>query len=133
MWYGKLALIMTIFSCALSWGLYEMSTVITAPSGGNIAWQQAHIQAMASNYSSISNLNNGQDPNPALIFGDFITGVTVLLNAIAVAGNSVLGGGLSSVLQGIPGIDQNITWVVQIIYGSSEVLLWIYVVSNRSL
>ena len=133
MWYGKLAIIMTLFSFSLSWGLYEMSTVITAPPGGNLSWQQQHIKDMAGNYTSISNLNNGQDPNPALIFGDFITGLTVLLNALAVVGNSLLGGGLVSVLQGITGIDQNIMWLIQIIYGSSEALLWVYVVSNRSL
>lgn len=124
---------MTVFSLSLSWGLYEMSTVITPPPSGNIAWTQQHIQVLAQNYSSISYLNNGQLPNAALIFGDFIVGLTVLLNALALAGNSVLGGGLASVLQGIPGIDQNITWLVQIIYGSSEVLLWVYVVANRSL
>ena len=136
MWYGKIAIIMTIFSLSISWAAFEVislypnTNIATSP---NVAWTQTHVQAMAGNYSSIVNLNNGQTPNPALIFGDFITGLTVLLNAIQIAGNAALGGGLSSVLQGIPGIDQNITWLVQIIYGSSEVFLWVYVVANRSL
>ena len=134
MWYGKVAIIMTVFSIAVSIGMYQMillyPNAITSP---NIAWTQSHLQAMAGNYSSISNLNGGQDPNPALIFGDFIVGITVLLNAIAVAGNAIFGGGLASILQGIPGFDQTQVFIVQILYGSSEAFLWIYVVANRSL
>ena len=123
---------MTIFSFAITFGLYEISTLY--PNSG-IAnnWTQTMVQNMATSYSSVSNFNNGTNPNPALIFGDFIVGLTVLLNAIAIVGNAALGGGPASILQGIPGIDQNFTWLVQIIYGSSEVLLWVYVVSNRSL
>lgn len=133
MWYGKIAIIMTIFSFAVTFGMYEMSTIVTPPAGASNNWTQKMVQNLAGNYSSVSNFNNGQSPNAALIFGDFITGLTVLLNAIAIVGNAALGGGPASILQGIPGIDQNFTWLIQIIYGSSEVLLWIYVVSNRSL
>lgn len=131
MWYGKIAIIMTIFSISLSWAMYEIGTIYPI-SNPNTAWTQAHITAMAGNYSAIQNLNGGNSPNPALIFGDFISGLTVLLNALTIAGNAALGGGLASVLQGIPGIDNNITLLVQVIYGSSEVLLWVYIVAFRS-
>jgi len=123
---------MTIFSLATTWGMYEISTLYN-PSGILNNYTQQRVHDLAGNYSSISNLNNGQNPNPALIFGDFITGVTVLLNALAIAGNAALGGGLVSILQGLPNFDQGSIWLVQILYGSSEVLLWIYVVANRSL
>jgi len=124
---------MTVFSFSVTFGMYELSTIITPPPDAAHNWTQDMVKNMAGNFTSISNLNNGQDPNPALIFGDFITGLTVLLNAIAIVGNAALGGGVASVLQGIPGVDQNIKWLIQIVYGSSEALLWIYVVSNRSL
>lgn len=123
---------MMVFSISLSWAMYEIGTLYPLPSN-NDAWTESHIKAMVGNYSSISNLNGGNSPSPALIFGDFITGLTVLLNALLLAGNSVLGGGLSSVLHGIPGIDYNISLLVQVVYGSAETLLWIYVVANRSL
>lgn len=134
MWYGKIAIIMTLFSIGVSIGMYQVTTlypnVINSP---NVAWTQQHIKDMAGNYTSISNLNNGQNPNPALIFGDFIVGLTVVLNAIAVAGNAVFGGGPSSVLQGFPQIDITTTWLIQIIYGLSLGLLWVYIAANRSL
>lgn len=131
MWYGKIAVIMTIFSISLSWAMYEIGT-IEPISNPNNAWTESHIKAMAGNYSNIVNLNGGNSPNPALIFGDFISGLAVLLNAFIITGNAALGGGLSSVLQGIPGIDYNMSLLVQVIYGSSEVLLWVYIVAFRS-
>ena len=126
---------MTIFSFSVTFGMYYMSTLGNTynPNGILNNWTAQQVKAMAGNYSSISNLNNGQDPNPALIFGDFITGLTVLLNALSIVGNAALGGGLASILQGIPGFSQNEIFILQIIYGSSEALLWVYVVANRSL
>ena len=84
------------------------------------------MQTLASSWSSVSNQNGGQNPNPALIFGDFITGLTVLLNTLA-------GGGVTTILQGIPGVDSSVILLVQIMYGSASILLWVYVVANRSL
>ena len=132
MWYGKLSVIMMLFSISLSWGMYEICTLYPI-SNPNVAWTQSHISEMATSYAAISNLNGGNNPNPALIFGDFISGLTVFLNALLVAGNSAFGGGLSSVLQGIPGIDYNISLLVQIIYGSATVAIWIYIVAFRSI
>lgn len=125
MWYGKVAIVMFIFSFALTFGMYYINTLYNQPAI-SANWGLSQIQSLASSWSSVSNVNGGQDPNPALIFGDFITGITVLLNTLA-------GGGVTTVLQGIPGVDSSVILLVQIMYGSASILLWVYVVANRSL
>lgn len=125
MWYGKVAIVLFLLSFCLTFGMYYINTLYNQPAI-SANWGLSQVQSLANSWSSVSNVNNGQNPNPALIFGDFITGLTVLLNTLA-------GGGVTTVLQGIPGIDNSIILLVQIIYGSSSILLWVYVVSNRSL
>ena len=125
MWYGKVAIVMFLFSFSLTFGMYYISTLYN-PSNILNNWGLTQVQTLANSWSSLTNVNGGQNPNPALVFGDFLTGATVLFNTLA-------GGGVTAVLQGIPGIDNSILLLVQIIYGSSSILLWIYVIAFRSL
>lgn len=125
MWYGKVAIIMFLFSFATTFGMYYVNTLYNQ-SAISANWGLTQVQTLASSWHSLQNVNGGQNPNPALIFGDFLVGATVLFNTLA-------GGGVTAVLQGIPGIDISVIYLVQIIYGSSSILLWVYVVANRSL
>ena len=124
MWYGKLSIIMFLLSFSLLFGMYYINTLYNVPAISQ-NWGLAQVQKLATSWSSVSNLNGGNSPNPALIFGDFIVGLTVLLNILA-------GGGVTTILQGIPGVDNSVFLLVQILYGSSTVMLWIYVVAFRS-
>ena len=124
MWYGKLSIIMFLFSFSLLFGLYYINTLYNVQAISQ-NWGLAQVQKLATSWSSVSNLNGGNSPNPALIFGDFIVGLTVLLNILA-------GGGVTTILQGIPGVDNSVLLLVQILYGSSTVMLWIYIVAFRS-
>ena len=125
MWYGKIAIILFLFSFSLTFGMYYINLMYNQ-SAISHNWGLSQVQALASSFSSVSNQNGGQNPNPALIFGDFIIGLTVLFNTLA-------GGGVTTVLQGIPGVDSSVTLLVQIIYGSASIILWVYVAANRSI
>jgi hypothetical protein len=127
MWYGKCAIIMTIFSFASLFSMYFISTLEpTSDMASNPNWNLAQVQKLATSLSALTNLNAGQSPNPALLFGDFLVGATVLFSVLS-------GGGVTTILQGIPGFSITMLYLVQIVYGSSCALLWVYVISNRSL
>src|SRR5690242_5130482 len=123
MWYGKVALIMVLFSFATLFIMYYVNTYYNNP---NISanWNVAKVRELVGNFTSLQNLNAGQNPNPALIFGDFLVGATVLFSVLT-------GGGVTTILSGFPWFDTNLQYIVQIIYGSSCGLLWVYVIANR--
>lgn len=125
MWYGKVAIIMVLFSFATLFMMYYINTVFNVAAISS-NWNLTKVQQLVTSFSTLTNLNAGQNPNPSLIFGDFLVGATVLFSVLS-------GGGVTTILQGIPFFDSNIQAFVQIIYGSSCGLLWIYVIANRSL
>lgn len=123
---------MFIFSFATTFGMYYINEIYNQPAITH-NWGLSRVQALVNSTSSLQNLNGGQSPNPALVFGDFLIGVTVLFNllgTIAVAGFA--GGGLAAVLSGFPGFSIEMQWITMIIYGSSSACLWIYIISFRS-
>lgn len=125
MWYGKVALIMVLFSFATLFMMFYVNTYFNnAAISAN--WNLAAVQNLATTFHTLTNLNAGQNPNPALIFGDFLVGATVLFSILS-------GGGVTTILQGIPFFDGNMLFLVQILYGSSCGVLWVYVIANRSL
>ena len=125
MWYGKIAIIMFLFSFATTFSMYYINTLYNDPTLSS-SYQLANVSALAANWTSVQNQYGSSNVNAALIFGDFLIGVKVLFSVLS-------GAGVVSVLQGIPGIDNSVLLLVQILYGSSSIILWVYVVANRSL
>lgn len=125
MWYGKVAIILTIFSFFTLFFMYYVNTYYnnTAIAAN---WNLSAVQHLVHLFADLTQLNAGQDPNPALIFGDFLVGSTVLFSVLS-------GGGVTTIMQGIPFFNNDMLMLVQIIYGSSCGLLWVYVIANRSL
>lgn len=118
---------MTLFSFATLFGMYEISTLYpTSDMAAKSNWNLTAVRSLVSTFSTLTNINAGQNPNPALIFGDFLVGATVLFSVLS-------GGGVTTILQGVPFFDGNILMLVQILYGSSCGILWVYVIANRSL
>lgn len=66
-----------------------------------------------------------QQVNTNLIFGDFISGLTVLFGILT-------GATISGMLSVLPFVDVSIQLLVQIIFSLSSLFLWVYIVSNRS-
>lgn len=125
MWYGKVAIILTLFSFFTLFFMYYVNTYYgSAAIATN--WNLTGVQHLVNLFSDLTQLNAGQDPNPALIFGDFLVGSTVLFSVLS-------GGGVTTIMQGIPFFNNDMLMLVQIIYGSSCGLLWVYVIANRSL
>lgn len=81
-------------------------------------------------YTSLKTLANSfavnQQINTSLIFGDFLAGLTVMAGIF-------IGAPIANALNGLPFVDTNILLLIQIIYGSSNLALWVYIVSNRSI
>lgn len=118
---------MVLFSFASLFGLYYMS--ILFPSSDLATknnWNLAAVQKLSSSMAVLTNLNGGQNPNPALVFGDFLVGATVLFSVLS-------GGGVTTLFMAVPNFDANMGYLVQIMYGSACAVLWVYVIANRSL
>lgn len=125
MWYGKVALILVLFSFATLFMMFYVNTYFNnAAIASN--WNLTAVKNLATTFSALTNLNAGQSPNPALLFGDFLVGATVLFSVLS-------GGGVTTILQGVPFFDGNMLLLVQILYGSACGILWVYVIANRSL
>lgn len=116
---------MFLFSTAVLFGMYYANTFFQNPTI-SANWNYSAVNNTATSLNSLSHLNNGQDPNPALVFGDFLIGVTVLFAVL------ISGGGITGILAAIPGVDLSVIALVQILYGSSSALLWVYIISFRS-
>lgn len=121
MWLGKIAIIMYVFSLFTLFFGYYLNQIFQDPiltANTNITYNA--LTTLASSFA----LN--QQINSALIFGDFIAGVTVLFGILT-------GGPVTELMTlGIPFLDGSIQLLFRLIFALSDVLLWIYIVANRS-
>ena len=116
---------MFVFSLSLSFGMYYInlqynSTFVPAYFG------LAQVQGLVANFTGVNQQTGGSSPNAALLFGDFLIAATVVFN-------SLLGGGIVAVLSAVPNVDISVIYLIQIIYGTSSIMLWVYIISNRSI
>ena len=120
---------MFIFSASLYFSMYFVNTTFNNP---NIASQYTYttVNSMSINFQNITHFTGGQNPNPLLYFGDFLIGVLALFNILA-------GVPVANMLYGLmvgTGFDATaMNLLVEIIYGTSQCCLWVYVVANRSI
>lgn len=101
-------------------------TTSDVASTGHASWNATKISSIRTGLSTLQNMNAGQNPNPALLFGDFLVGATVLFNIMSVAD-------ITHMLTEFPGWNDNMNIVVQILYGSACGALWVYIIANRSI
>ena len=125
MWYGKIAIILFLFSGALQFSMYFVNTVFANTAIDN-NYSYTIVSGFSANYSQISHFTGGRDPNPLLYFGDFLIGLTVLFNILT-------GASIITILNSLPGFGIPMQLLVQILYGTSSAVLWVYVVANRSI
>lgn len=120
-------MIMIIFSFAVTFSMYFVSLAFPGSDEASQAeWNASRISSLRTGLSDLQNLNNNTNPNPALLFGDFLVGVKVLFNMFTL-------GDITNLLTNFPFWNDNMNILIQIMYGSACVVLWVYVVANRSL
>src|SRR5574337_317162 len=121
MWFGKLSIIMWVFAIFVLFFGYYLNQFFNDPILAN------HTNA---NYAALQTIaasfHLDQSINSALVFGDFIAGVTVLFGLLS--GNVIT----DVMTMGIPQFDVSMQLLFQVIWASSNVFLWIYIVANRS-
>ena len=120
MWAGKVAIIMYLFSIGCLFGGYYANQVFNNTTlNNNQALTYNSLQTLAGSF----NLN--QQINTNLIFGDFIAGLTVLFSIVT-------GTTIASAFSVFPFVGAAEMLLIQITFALSSALLWIYIVSNRS-
>ena len=115
---GKIAIIMYVFATALLFSGYYLDLSFCE----NL-WTGATYDAL----DSIANKNNIEESvSTELIFGDFIAGVQVLFGIVT-------GDTITSALHLLPNFSSEWDLVVRLIFTFSSAMLWIYVITGRSL
>ena len=121
MWFGKIAIILWLFSIFSLFFGYYLNTIFNDPT--LTASPDANYLAMKTLADSFK-LN--QQVNTSLIFGDFIAGATVLFGLIS--GSTVT----AMLTMGIPQFDVSMQLAFELLWASSNIFLWVYIIANRS-
>lgn len=122
MWYGKICIIMWLFSISLQFGAYEINQVFHEASlDANADFSLGAINTLANSFQT----NAQQQLNPAFIFGDFWAGLGLLFSVVT-------GHPIALILAAIPASQIWMGILFQIIFTSSSLFLLIYMVANRS-
>lgn len=111
---------MYLFSIGSLFFGYYLNTAFQDPTltaNNNITYSALHTLA--------GSFAINQQVNSALIFGDFIAGLTVLFGILT-------GATIASAFSIFPFVDASIMMLIQIMFSLSSVFLWIYIVANRS-
>lgn len=118
MWFGKIAIIMYIFSTALLFSGYYLDLVFNEDNFSSSTY---------ASLDTLANKNNVDETISAeLIFGDFIAGVNVLFGIVT-------GDTLTDAFHLLPGVDASMDLFVRLVFTLSSALLWVFVVTGRSL
>lgn len=118
MWFGKVAIIMYIFSTALLFSGYYLDVIFDEDNFSSSTYQSL---------DTLANKNNVDESISAeLIFGDFIAGVNVLFGIVT-------GDTLIDAFHLLPGVDASMDLFIRLIFTLSSALLWVFVVTGRSL
>lgn len=126
MWYGKVSIILYVFSLSFMVSSYYLNQVFNDPLISNSAtYQSLNATAHAFTFSPEVNTN--------FIFGDFITVMTLI-------GNIMSGGyfetvfGDAGIIHGAGGpADISLSLIMGLLFDSATFFLILYIVSNRSL
>lgn len=105
----------------LFFGYYVGAAFPSSSYNTNPHYTYTAIQTIANSFSSIND-----SVNTSLIFGDFIAGLTVMKGLF-------FGAPITDALSGLPFVSSNELLLIQLIYVTSEVALWVYIIANRSI
>lgn len=118
MWFGKIAIIMYIFSTSLLFAGYYLDETFNEDNFSGVTYAAL---------DTLANKNNvDQEISAELIFGDFIAGVQVLFGIVT-------GDTLTDAFHLLPGVDASMDLFIRLIFTLSSALLWVFVVTGRSL
>ena len=118
MWFGKIAIILYVFSVATLFAGYWVNQIFQNPSLNSLT------------YSAIEALSTKNEIDPGinidLVFGDFIAGLTVVFGILT-------GDTIASAFSIFPFVDTAVMLLIRIIFTLASAMLWVYIVANRSL
>ena len=118
MWFGKIAIIMYLFSCGLLFSGYFIDQAY-----GQDLFGDATFEAL----DTLLNKNQvDQEVSAELIFGDFIAGARVVFGIIT-------GDTIAQAFNLIPSFDEIWMLLVRLLFTLSSALLWVFVIVGRSL
>src|SRR3972149_4251323 len=117
MWLGKIAIIMYLFSISLLFSGYFIDNAYGLNLFSGITFDSLDVIA---NKQVVD-----QEISVDLIFGDFIAGVRVMFGIIT-------GDTIAQAFTLIPSFDEMWLLLVRIIFTLSSAMLWIFVVTGRS-
>lgn len=121
MYFGKIAIIMYIFSIAILFSSYYMNQIFNDPIlGGNDNITFTALNTLMGSFSINSQINAN------LIFGDFISALVVLFGIVT-------GSTLNHAFQLIPFANTSILLLQGLLFDLASVFLWIFIVANRSI
>lgn len=128
MWYGKVGLILFLFSLATLFSTYFLNQVFNDPSVSSNA-----------TFSSLQSIMNSftapGTPNTSLVFGDFMSAYIILFNLFTGSiFSSVFGATGVTAHSGIGFLaDAGLGLLMGIMFDSGLVFFILYIISNRSI
>lgn len=126
MWYGKLCVILYVFSFSLLFSGYYMNQIFNDP---NIN-QNGTYQALTDLKTSF---NPNLSPNSTLIFGDFISAFKLLVNLMSGGVFNTVFGDHGFMQTTASGFDASMELLMGLLFDSATLFFILYIVSNRSI
>ena len=118
MWFGKVAVIMYIFSLSLMFAGYFMETTL-----GDGSFNEDSL------YAQLVIISNSFNPDANIsveaIFGDFIAGVKVLFGIMT-------GQTIADAFMLFPAMSMEWLLLIRVLFTASSIFLWIFIVTGRS-
>lgn len=130
MWFGKVAIILYLFSFAIVFSAYYLNN--TTFHDASISQTQTYVALQALENSTYAFTNHQVDS--ALIFGDFVH-VFQFIAALFTNGMFASAFGNSGVMNqsGWGGYDLSVGLFITIMFDAATTFLILYIISNRSL
>lgn len=118
MWFGKVAIIMYLFSISLLFTGYYLDEVFQ---------QDQFTGASFAALDEIAGKNTvNESISSELIFGDFIAGAKVLFGVVTAEP-------ITQAFHLLPGFNAEWDLLVRLIFSLSSIFLWIYIITGRSI
>lgn len=122
MWYGKISIILFVFSLGILFSSYYLNQIFNDP-----------VLSSSATYTSLNTIMGtfsfNQQINTNLIFGDFISAFTLLGSLMS---GSVFTTSLT-IIQSSGFADLSVGLLMGLLFDSASLFLLLYIISNRSI
>ena len=122
MWYGKISIILFVFSLGILFSSYYLNQIFNDP-----------VLSSSATYTSLNTIMGtfsfNQQINTNLIFGDFLSAFTLLGSLMS---GSVFTTSLT-IIQSSGFADLSVGLLMGLLFDSASLFLLLYIVSNRSI